>query len=530
MTCSRLAALACALIACLAVPAAAHADITVGEDLSLRNADKSAGKNTQVDLHASFSTDDPLKDLVVHLPPGLVGNPQAVAKCSQAQFTSDPSGCPADSKVGTTTVTTTLTPASGDVYNLVPSPGEPARLGASVMNGQIKQQVAVVLRADGGLDTIIRDFPNRDPELGILALAVKALDLSLDKRFMANPSSCGTATASVEATAYSGARGSRSTTYTTDNCGALPYAPVIAATLGATGPKGKERKPALTTVISVPAGHAATRTTVVTLPERMGVDVAGLGGVCSLEQQAADACPEAARIGTVQARTPLLDAPLSGPVYMAQVQGQLLPGLRLVLNGQVKLRLNGTIDLTGQAMRTAFDGIPDTPLARLELTFAAGGPLRVIGDPCTGTVLRLSAAMTGHNGAQVTAPARVLMAGCPITAGARLSPRKRPALRLVVRKGRDAVALRQVLIALPRGLRAVARKGARVTADGRVLARQDVQLSARTITIHAGSAKTVTVRLARGAVRGRPRGAFAIEGVRTDDQRSTTRVRAARPR
>jgi hypothetical protein len=530
MTRSHLAALFAALIACLAAPAAAHADITVGEDLSLRNADRSAGKNTQVDLHASFSTDDPLKDLVVHLPPGLVGNPQAVAKCSQAQFNADPSKCPVDSKVGTTTVTTTLTPASGDVYNLVPNPGEPARLGASVMGGQIKQQVAVALRADGGLDTIIRDFPNRDPELGVLPLAVKALDLSLDKRFMSNPSSCGTATASVEATAYSGARGSRSTSYTTANCDTLPYAPVIAATLGAAGPKGKERKPALTTVISVPAGHASTRTTTVTLPERMGVDVAGLSAVCSLEQQAADACPEAARIGTVQARTPLLDAPLSGPVYMAQVPGQLLPGLRLALDGQVRLRLNGTIDLTGKAMVTRFDGIPDTPLARLELTFAAGGPLRVIGDPCTGEVLRLSAGMTGHNGAQVTAPARVIMAGCGITTSARLSRGQRPSLRVVVRKGRDAVALRQVRIALPRGLRAVRGKQPRVTADGRVLARRDAQLSARTLTIHAGSAKTVTVRLARGALRGRPKGAFRVEAMRTNDQRSTARVKAAGPR
>ena len=97
-----LAALLCALLACLAVPAAAGADAYVA-NFSLAPADLAAGRHAQVDMHAEFGSADPVRDLHIHLPPGLVGNPTAVPACSQADFAND--NCATNTRVGTTTPT-----------------------------------------------------------------------------------------------------------------------------------------------------------------------------------------------------------------------------------------------------------------------------------------------------------------------------------------------------------------------------------------------------------------------------------------
>jgi len=81
------------------------------------------------------------KDLEVELPPGFVGDPQAVAKCPASELPSPEvgleSGCPSDTAVGFVNVATNgYTIAKGPVfgfhqrvYNLEPSPGHPAEFG-----------------------------------------------------------------------------------------------------------------------------------------------------------------------------------------------------------------------------------------------------------------------------------------------------------------------------------------------------------------------------------------------------------------
>jgi hypothetical protein len=505
---------------------AARADITV-DALTLTPSTTAAGQPAQIAMHAEFSTGDAVKDLVVHLPPGLVGNPRAVGACPQAQFAADPSTCPAAAKVGTTSVGTTLIPVSGDVYNLVPDAGEPARLGVSLMNGSIKQTVLASLRADGGLDTIIRDLPNRDPVLGV-PLAVKSLDLTLDKRFMTNPTSCGAGAASVDATSYGGAHGSRSTTFTTDRCAALPFAPKLTASVDALGPKEAVHSPALQTLIAVPAGDAAIAKTVVTLPPRVTVDVSRIKKVCTLEQQAADACPPESTIGSVRAQTPLLAAPLTGPVQLAAVPGGVLPGLRLTLGGAVQLRLAGSLVL-GKPIDTVFDGIPDTPLSTLALAFAGGSPLKVIGDPCTGGLLRMTGAFTGHNGAQASSPTRVKVRGCPVRGRARASKGPGPKLVLDASKGRDAKALQSVRFRFPSGLTTAGGR-VRASADGRPVAASAVQVTDRTVTVRVAGAKAVTIRMDRGALRGRAAGVFRLDATRVNGRHFALKLATRRLR
>jgi hypothetical protein len=87
----------------------------------------SAGNATAADVPALA------KDLVFKLPPGLVGDPSATAKCTLAAFYAIPSTCPSASIIGVGQATvaeprgkTTLSIAV-PMYNMEPSPGEAAR-------------------------------------------------------------------------------------------------------------------------------------------------------------------------------------------------------------------------------------------------------------------------------------------------------------------------------------------------------------------------------------------------------------------
>src|SRR3954471_4129161 len=126
-------ALLCAL-ACLIVAPAARADDYI-QDFSLTPETSAAGVHTPVDMNAQFGSDDPVRNLVIHLPAGLVGNPKAVPACPQADFQSD--SCDPSTRVGTTAVDTRTTlpvtgptdiSASGFIYNVEPNADEPARL------------------------------------------------------------------------------------------------------------------------------------------------------------------------------------------------------------------------------------------------------------------------------------------------------------------------------------------------------------------------------------------------------------------
>src|SRR5262249_18486658 len=82
---------------------------------------------------------EPIKDVVVDLPTGLLGNPSGVGQCRASEL-GNSSGtialslCPANSQVGTTLVRMNNESSLNvvgpvPVYNVVPPPGSPARFG-----------------------------------------------------------------------------------------------------------------------------------------------------------------------------------------------------------------------------------------------------------------------------------------------------------------------------------------------------------------------------------------------------------------
>ncbi|HET9592487.1 MAG TPA: hypothetical protein VFP17_06185, partial [Solirubrobacterales bacterium] len=91
---------------------------------------------------------DELKTVRVDLPVGLSVNPGATPRCKLSTFEAGASGCPLESKVGKSEVTTSLPPlgipspptapvTEVPVYNVEPKPGEAARFGLELAGNEV---------------------------------------------------------------------------------------------------------------------------------------------------------------------------------------------------------------------------------------------------------------------------------------------------------------------------------------------------------------------------------------------------------
>jgi hypothetical protein len=136
----------------------------------------------------------------------------------------------------------------------------------------------------------------------------------------------------------------------------------------------------------------------VTLPVDVVVNSAaanGLGACSQAEVGLSDAnpasCPDAAKVGTVEAVSPAIKSPLVGSVYVAEQGnnpfGSLL-ALYLVLEGEgVLVKVAGEVHLdpvTGQ-VTTTFDNVPQQPLSDIKLHLFGGAQATLVTPAGCGT-------------------------------------------------------------------------------------------------------------------------------------------------
>jgi hypothetical protein len=418
--------LAACFLAVLATIAAApaRAAVTISA-FHVTPSSTAAGAHADVTIATSFdygsTPSDQVRDLAVTLPPGLLGNPTVTARCSQAAFAAD--SCPDATKVGTVSVVAQLaglpvdTTNPGDAYSLEPTGGEPARLGIVTRPlplglGKIFITAPVQLNpATGALTTSIASLPQ-----SVLGLPVRIDSMSLTllgkvnngtANFLTNPTSCNPATSTVSADSY-GAPSTPATasdTFTPTDCAALPFAPHVSATVSTSGHTGDPV--ALTSVVTQGPDESNVSSLVVTLPPAISSRQSTLFAACPAAQVAAGSCPSAATVGAISARTPLLTAPLAGPVVL-QLNPPALPLLIAQLNqGSIHLQLRDQTGLTptGQLTNT-FTGIPDVPVSQQTLAISGGPSSLLIVGPCTGSQV-LTAVITSQSGRTVTMTAPV---------------------------------------------------------------------------------------------------------------------------
>jgi hypothetical protein len=484
--------------------------------------------------------DQDLGPLVTDLPPGLSGSIAGVPLCPEGAAATG--ACPADSRVGgvRALVGPGDAPASlsGTVFLTGPAEGGlvglaiviPGKVGPIDL-GTVVARAGIVLRGDGGLSVRTGALPRF---VGGVPVSIRELSLTLDRPgFAGNPTSCSPLAVSASFTSADGATATAQAPYQATGCELLAFAPRISGSVGARGETEARDHPPVTTVITTPPGHAVARSAAVTLPAGIGVDITRLRSICEGDALATGNCPAASRLGTAEARTPLLPVPLTGDVVLARTQPAGLPGLTVLLRSPVALRLDGTFDLGTR--RATFDGIPDVPLSRFELRFRDNGLLTLAGDLCAGAAPTIAAQFTGHNGKTASDRRAVERPGCAPKPRATLSLDRlgaaHPRLRLRVRPGAGGPALRRFHMTLPDSLQAgapIARAGRRRVGAARRGGVVTVRLAGRgardvTLTLPVAPERSLARRLGR-----RPRLSFALEVLDRDGDRAplTLRVRA----
>ncbi len=323
------------------------------------------------------------KDLEVELPPGLVGDPNAVPQCSQQAFEAQEElNCPVDTQVGTVKpyFYGSFHSAVFPLFNVVPPPGQPVELGFSVAGiGHIPIFFHVRSGGDYGLSASVGDIPETGPLQGaILTLWGVPADGDHDleregtlgqgrqqdgefctpsveveggvekqtgcpsgiaaKPFLTLPSSCGGGL-SVRARGDSWQSPepeprpilSEGLHMPSTGCEQLSFTPSLALapeTTQAGAPSG------YTIDVHVPQNEDPTalatpdlRKAVVSLPAGVVVSPSVANGLqgCSEEQfqlrsLTTATCPARSRIGTVKIATPLLSSPLEGQVFLGEPQ------------------------------------------------------------------------------------------------------------------------------------------------------------------------------------------------------------------
>jgi hypothetical protein len=516
----------------LLAAAPAHAEITIS-NVQASPADVQAGAHSNFTLSFDLGGDESVRDLDIHMPPGLLGNPNAVGKCTSEQFDGDM--CPEDSLVGTQTVNVTVglllpTDVGGRIYNLVPPEGKPALLGIILDTpppGQKsfqRSEVRVRTESDSGLTSMLRDIPN---ESNGLPVKVNRISLTLNAdgakgaKFMTNPTSCKPAPTRLHAVGHSDGQADGEGGFTPTACEALPFAPKLSATIGASGATGAGSFPPLSTVITQAPGEANTASAKVTLMSPLSSNVNALANVCRVADFNANKCPPQSIVGQAEAVSPLLAAPLRGPVRIVENPDNL-PKIVVYLNGLINIRLTGTVQLETAGTTTTFGGIADVPLSRFKLDFN-GGPAGLVGtleDMCT-TPPKLGGEFTAHSGKTQTLTSTATVVGCPgVTGPGVTAPRPRPVasislrrlatssplLRASAKRRKGGRRLRTLAITLPAGLsfdRGTLPVGVKSTVKRGVSLRGKRTLRLRTKS--AKGAARIGVAVSRGALKVSPK-------------------------
>ncbi len=355
-----------------------------------------------------------VKDLDVNLPPGVIGDVNAVPQCPRQQF--DAQRCPASTQVGEDTtglggggpVVVPLGPFP--VYNIVPPPGVPAEFAFNE-NG-IHAIIDFVVGPGSeqyGLVAHVYNTPQR-------VLAYNSVTFwgvpgehngsGSPKAFLTLPASCsGPLKFSIAATTWQ----EPDAPPVTDSVEAPPmtgcyhftrFAPSFVPSLAVAPDTSHADTPAgLTADVTVPEDPGLTsasegrrasdiQNATVTLPAGVVINPGQATGLAACqpaqealeEPESAPSCPAASKVGTDSASTPLLRDRLEGNVYVLQSNP---PNLQLLfgLSGDgVNVKLIGDVHLdpvSGQ-LTTTFSSLPQVPITDFSVSFSGGAQAALV--------------------------------------------------------------------------------------------------------------------------------------------------------
>jgi hypothetical protein len=354
-----------------------------------------------------------LSKIEATLPEGLLAKLKGVPLCGDAQAATG--DCPAASQVGTVTVGA----GSGPNPLYVPEAGKAPT--AAYLAGPFKgapYSLVVKVPAQAGpfdLGTVaVRNALNIDPTtaqvtassdplpqiLQGIPIAYRDVRVEVNRPdFTINPTSCKAMAVTSSLTSATGQTATPSSPFQASGCKELGFKPKLKISLK--GKMNRTGNPALKAVLKAPKGDANIAKTTVILPKSQFIDNSHINNPCTRVQFNANDCPAGSILGKATAYTPLLDKPLSGPVYFRSNGGDReLPDLVADLKGQIHVTLVGFIDTAKSGgVRTRFADVPDAPVSKFVLKLSGGkkGLIENSRDLCSFTP-KAKVQMTGQNG------------------------------------------------------------------------------------------------------------------------------------
>ena len=203
--------------------------------------------------------------------------------------------------------------------------------------------------------------------IGGVPIRMRSIQVNIDKpNFMINPTNCDPHSIDSQGIGDQGTVADFSSYFHAVNCYSLPFKPKM--TVRQVGKKDTKRSsnPQLQFDLTTRPGDANIKSLSVTLPSAFAIDQRHLGNICSEKELSEKQCAGRTPIGKATTTTPLLDQPLSGPVYAVSGSGGL-PKLAFILNGQVDLLPQSRNEDDHEKRRRASSrrrspSIPDAPI------------------------------------------------------------------------------------------------------------------------------------------------------------------------
>ncbi len=338
-----------------------------------------------------------LKVVNVTLPKGLTGKLAGIPYCSEAELAAAKANsgkaeaaaasCPAASLIAATSTEVGSGSApykiDGKAFLAGPYKGAPLSMAAITPGvagpydiGTVVVRVALNVNPETGQINAVSDsIPN---VFGGVKLDVRSIDVDVNRaQFMLNPTNCAAqATSGVlnggganpaDPAAFSSY--AVSAAYQATECNKLGFKPKLFTRLY--GPTKRAKNPRIRAILEARAGDANLSRAALTLPHSLFLDQSHIKTVCTRVQLAAKACPKASVYGQSEAKSPLLDGKLKGPVYLVSSNDKL-PNLVADLRGQVNIQLRGVISSKNGGLKTVFPTAPDLPVKKFILNMQGG--------------------------------------------------------------------------------------------------------------------------------------------------------------
>lgn len=390
-------------------------------------------------LSVTFSRQDGEQDILatsVTTAPGLLGTIRGIARCGETQ--ANQGTCSAASELGQATIGVGSGPTPFWVHNArvyltesykgapfglsiaIPTTAGPFTLTGNAGFGKEVVRAQILIDPHTAQITVVSDpFPQI---LEGIPLEIKTIDVAIDRpNFAFNPTNCNELHSTATFTSTQGATDTATSAFYASHCQNLAFHPVLTAESQAQ--TSKTEGASLTIHVSATPGQANIAKTDLTIPAALPSRLETLQKACLAAVFATNpaACPTQSNIGTATVQTPILNNPLTGPIYLVSYGGGEFPHTEIVLQGEgITTILDGHTDIKHQITYSNFDTIPDVPFTNFTATLPTsphsilGAVLpENLGRNLCGTHYTLPTLITAQNNLQTKQNTPLHITNCP---------------------------------------------------------------------------------------------------------------------